>query len=178
MSVKEKINSIRIFLILSIFLLAFSSFALAHAGDEEEINLGKALVEEKVPCNELSEVQLEAIGEYVMEQMHPGEAHELMDKMMGGEGSQQLTLTHIQMARQVYCNEATPFTGMMRYGYMMGQGGMMRMMFGSGAGMMGWGFGYGEWWMLLLLILLLALIILVVLWIVKLWKEVERKKRS
>ncbi len=176
MSVKEKIYFIRIFLIFSIFLLAFSSFALAHAGDEEEINLGKALVEEKVPCNELSEVQLEAIGEYVMEQMHPGEAHELMDKMMGGEGSQQLSVVHIQMARQVYCNEATPFTGMMRYSYMMGQGGMMRMMFGSGAGMMG--FGYGGWWMLLLLTLLLALIVLVVLWIVKLWKSLEPKKKE
>ena len=70
-----------------------------------------------------------------MEQMHPGEQHELMDKMMGGEGSESLRQAHIFMARRWYCGDAV---GMGMMGMMMGGnvgmgGGVM------GSGMMGGG---------------------------------------
>ncbi len=167
-----------------VILLAFQ-IVLAHAGDAEEINLGKALVEEKVSCSELSDIQLEAIGEYVMELMHPGEAHDLMDNLMGGEGSPQLTLVHIQMARQVYCNETTSSAGMMRYGYMMGQSGMMNMMFGtwSRTGLINWDgygksmFGFAWFGMILIWLFGIALIVLAVLLIIKMWKSLEPRKR-
>jgi len=113
-------------------------------------------------CDKLSNEQLEAIGDYYMEQMHPGEAHEIMDNMMGGEGSESLKQVHINMARRIYCNENI-YIG---YG-MMGSGGMMNMM---GRGMMGnypasYDYSnYGYWnifW-----ILLLAAVIFLVVWII------------
>lgn len=114
--------------LLAIFLmLVFSVAAIAHDGDFSE---AKQLVENEVPCSELTDAQLESIGDYLMEQMHPGEAHELMDEMMGGEGSESLKLMHINMAKHLYCGDASAM-----------QGGMMGMMMGSGYGMMGYNGG-------------------------------------
>src|SRR3989338_4673780 len=115
-------------LILVIFLLSIA-IVLAQESHDSEIEEGKKLVESKTSCDTLSHEQLEAMGEYSMEQMHPGEAHELMDNMMGGEGSASLKQVHINMAKRLYCNDNV-YIG---YG-MMGSGGMMNMM---GRGMMG-----------------------------------------
>ncbi len=121
-----------------LLMIVFSAAAAAHDGDFDE---AKQLIESKVPCSELAEGQLEIMGDYYMEQMHPGEAHELMDQMMGGEGSESLKLAHINMAKRLYCNEG--FGGMMGtmmgsgYG-MMSNGGMMNMM-----GNYGGNYGYG-----------------------------------
>jgi len=140
----------------------------------------------------LTEEQLEAIGDYYMEQMHPGEAHELMDKMMGGEGSESLRQMHVTMAKRLYCNEDAG--GMMGSGQTMG---MMNMMGGNMMGMMGdsmmggqvpqttmqgmsgnWG-GLWYWNVLNVLyaILLIGLIILVFFGIIKLWKDISQGKR-
>jgi len=54
--------------------------------------------------------------------MHPGEAHEMMDQMMGGEGSESLKQAHINIARRIYCNENV---GGMMGGNMMAGRGMM-----------------------------------------------------
>ena len=152
-----------------------------------EIEEGKKLIESEVSCDKLSDEQLEAIGEYLMEQMHPGEAHELMDKMMGGEGSESLKQMHIQMAKRLYCNEDVGgMMGMMMGGGMMGSGDMMggNMMSGQTSqtntmqSMMGnWGYGSGYWNFIniLYIILLIGLIILVYLWILKLWKNMKNK---
>ena len=172
-----------IVLYLIIALLSIG-IAFAHS-DESEFVDAKQIIENNVPCSELTEDQLEHMGDYYMEQMHPGEAHELMDRMMGGEGSESLRQVHITMAKSIYCND---ISGMANYG-MMG-GGMMSMMMGSnmmgsgGTNMMGTNMGYGMmgsygyWGFLNILSLVLAigLIILVYLWIIKLWREIPKKK--
>ena len=165
-----------------------TAVAVAANGIDE----GRRLVESSILCDNLTDDQLEAIGDYYMEQMHPGESHELMERMMGGEGSAQLRQAHISMARMLYCNESgSGMTGMMG-------GGMMNMMMGSGnmmgsegmIGTGGYGSGYGmtgSYWnggfsgalsSVLWLAVLAGLAILVWLWVIKLCKEVfGRRKR-
>ncbi len=131
----------------------------------------RQLIDSQIRCDALTEGQLEAIGEYYMEQMHPGEAHELMNRMMvsqiGEKGEEQM---HVQMARSLYCNESG--RGMMG-------GGMMQMMGGFGGmgpGMIGFGYG-GGWNFLNVLysVLLIGLIILVYVWIARLWKDMKHR---
>jgi len=149
---------------------------LANAITQQEIKEAKSLIDSKADCKSLSDSQLEIIGEYYMEQMHPGESHELMHKMMGiKEGSEAEKQFHINMAKTMYCNEGT---GMMGAGMM--SGGMMNMMMGGnmGYGMMGnygYGFGYWNFVNILYIILLIGLIILVYLWILKLWRNMKNK---
>ena len=98
-----------------IILLSF----LVIAQEEHDFTEAKKLIDSKISCDKLTNEQLEAIGDYYMEQMHPGEAHEYMDRMMGGEGSESLKQIHINIARRIYCNENVG--GMMGGGYgMMG----------------------------------------------------------
>src|SRR3990167_8469580 len=156
---------------------------LVSAITPQEIDEAKNLIDSKVDCKSLSDSQLEILGEYYMEQMHPGEAHELMHKMMGlQEGSDTERQFHINMARTMYCGESG---GMMSSGGMMGMMGMMMNMMGSGmmggqnvqGGMMqdtmgNWGYNLGYWGFVnaLYVILLIGLTILVYLGIIKLWK--------
>jgi len=169
-------------------LIALFSIGIVFA-DMEEFEEAKQIIDAKTPCSELSESQLEAMGDYYMEQMHPGEAHEVMDEMMGGEGSESLKQMHIAMAKRIYCND---ISGMAQYGMMgmmMGQGmmgygknyggGMMGygMMGNYGSGMMG-GYGYWGFFNFLYLVLVIGLIILVYLWIIKLWRSLPKKKQE
>lgn len=172
------------------FLILVFSIGLVHA-DAGDFAEAKKIIDAKTPCSKLTENQLAVIGDYLMEQMHPGQAHELMEKMMGGEGSESLRLMHIAMAKRLYCNDTSDAVnyGMMGYG-MMGSsygntknyGGMMDMMLGNnlGYGMMGnYGYGLGYWNFInfLSMVLLIGLIILVYLWIMKLWKDAFRKAK-
>ncbi|MEK6862037.1 MAG: hypothetical protein AABY07_08790 [Nanoarchaeota archaeon] len=163
--------------ILFIGLLIMLNIGLVYAQEHDFAEI-KELIDSGISCDKLTEEQLEGIGEYYMEQMHPGEAHEMMDKMMGGEGSESLRQMHIAMARRLNCNEDI--------GGMMNSGGMMNMMMGGNmmgnnmmqSGMMGNG-GYSGYWNflnVLYVILLIELIILVYLWIVKLLKNKGGKK--
>ena len=68
----------------------------------DEFAEAKKIIDAKTPCAQLSEKQFETVGDYLMEQMHPGQAHEVMDKMMGGEGSESLRLMHIAIAKRLY----------------------------------------------------------------------------
>ena len=160
---------------MAVVLLLNLNLANAHI-TQQEINEVKSLINSKVSCKSLSEPQLEIMGEYYMEQMHPGESHELMHQMMGlKEGSEDEEQFHINMAKAIYCNEGT---GMMGAGMM--NGGMMSMMMGGnmGYGMMGnygYGFGYWNFVNILYIILLIGLIILVYLWILKLWRNMKNK---
>ena len=110
--------------------ILFFNISLVYA-HEHNFAETKQLIDSGIACDKLTDEQLESIGDYYMEQMHPGKAHELMDKMMGGEGSDTLKQMHIQMAKRLYCNEDV--SGMMC-------GGMMNMMMGGK--MMGSGLGY------------------------------------
>ncbi len=151
---------------MMVVLLLSISLVSAHEHNFDET---KQLIDSGVSCDKLTDEQLEAIGEYYMEQMHPGEAHEMMDQMMGDEGSESLKQMHIQMAKRLYCNEDVG--GMMGGGMMnmMGSGGMMNMMVSN---MMGGSFGGGLWWLwsivgMLFWIALLVALILLIIWLYK-----------
>src|SRR3989339_1584216 len=150
-------------ILLIIGLVLLLNLSLVSAVTQQEIDEAKSLVDSKVNCDKLTNSQLEIIGEYYMEQMHPGESHELMHKMMGlEEGSETEEQFHVNMAKTIYCGES---------GGMMG-GGMMNMMYGGntmGYGMMGnYGYGFGYWNFLnvLYVLLLIGLIILVFIGII------------
>ncbi len=104
----------------------------------EDFSEAKQIIDSKTPCNQLTDQQLEKIGDYYMEQMHPGDQHTAMENMMGGEGSDAVKQAHIGLAKRFYCGDQTATMG-----GMMG-GGMMNMMggnnFGGGMSMMR---GYG-----------------------------------
>jgi len=113
-------------------LFAGITLAIESDGMHGSFEQAEALINAKATCSSLTDEQLELIGDYVMEQMHPGEAHEAMDAMMGGEGSERLRLVHINMARSYYCGDAQAMgTGMMYSGYGGNRVGMM------GSAMMG-----------------------------------------
>lgn len=168
--------------IIVYFLILIFSIGIVYSISDEFAE-AKRIIDSKTPCSQLNENQLEIVGDYLMEQMHPGQAHELMDKMMGGEGSESLKLMHIAMAERLYCEDKSDAAnyGMMGYGMMGGfgrtnYGGMMNMMGNSfgGYGMME-NYGYWNFLNFLSLVLAIGLIILVYLWIIKLWKEVFKK---
>ena len=131
----------KIVLFTGIFILTLA-FAMAH----ENFTETKQLIDSNIGCDKLSNEQLNEIGDYYMEQMHPGEAHELMHEMMGGEDSETTKLMHINMAKSIYCGENT---GMMGSG-MMGS-------YGSGIMLFSWLFS---------LLVLIALVLLIV-WLIK-----------
>src|SRR3989338_3614375 len=151
-------KKISIIVIFSMLLLSVSLVS-AHEHNFAET---KQLIDSGIGCDKLTDEQLESIGDYYMEQMHPGEAHEIMDNMMGGEGSESLKQVHINMAKRLYCNENV-YIG---YG-MMGSWGMTNMM---GRGMMGsypssYAYNnYGYW--NIFRILLFAAVIFLIVWII------------
>ncbi|MEM2138170.1 MAG: hypothetical protein QW568_03725 [Candidatus Anstonellaceae archaeon] len=126
----------RIAYALFVLLVVFGGLAFATM-DAAEQAAAKQLTDSNASCGSLSDSQLELIGEYYMEQMHPGQAHDLMHRMMGlAENSTQEKAFHISLAKTMYCEQGSG-VGMM---------GMMPMMMGGyyGAGMMGRGImGYG-----------------------------------
>src|SRR3989344_8495876 len=107
-------------ILLSIlFLGLLFSIVSIYAVSQDELNQAKSLIDSNISCNQLANDQLEIIGEYYMEQMMPGEAHERAHQMMGlTEGSEAEEQFHINMAKRIYCGENVG-------GGMMG-GGMMR----------------------------------------------------
>ena len=140
-------------LVLAIFMIGIIT-VFAEESHDREIEQGKILVESKISCDQLNDEQLETIGEYYMEQMHPGEAHEIMDNMMGGEGSVSLKQVHINMAKRLYCNDDV-YIG---YG-MMGRG----MMGGYPANYDYTDYGYSTIFWIMLLIVVIALFVWVIL---------------
>ncbi|MEM3126605.1 MAG: hypothetical protein QW331_00855 [Candidatus Woesearchaeota archaeon] len=159
-----------------VFLLII---AIVSADGDHDFTEAKEIIAKQTPCSELTDEQLEKIGDYYMEQMHPGEAHEAMDKMMGGEGSAQLKQVHINMAKNLYCKDGSAMPmGMMSM--MSTQGGsMMKQRYGlMGGGMMGgsmMSYGTGAlllWWVYQ--ILFIVILVLIIAW---LWNVVQNQKR-
>ena len=147
------------FIILGLIFIVSSWQTLAHG--EDTFAEAEELIKQKIACNELTEDQLEIIGDYYMEQMHPEELHELMDERMGGEGSESLRQVHIVMAKNFYCGEhqVMPTTTM---NTMMGRTGMMNTGYGAGYGMMGGGLSMSFVW--LIWITLAAFVFGIVFW--------------
>lgn len=158
------------------FVILLLNLSLAGAITQQEINEAKSLIDSKADCKSLSDSQLEIIGEYEMELMHPGESHELMHQMMGiKEGSDAEKQFHINMAKRLYCNEDK--AGIMGAGMM--NGGMMSMMMGGyggmgnmmgnnfGYGMMGNPFGYSYWgfWNIIWLLFWIGITVLII-WLI------------
>ena len=169
--------------IILAILVAFVGFAAAA----EDFSEGRQLVESKADCSTLSDSQLEAIGEYLMEQMHPGAAHERMDAMMGGEGSESLRNAHMQMAQVIYCGRtdvSLTYGGMMGMGMMggygmMGSGGMMSGNWqGAPYGMMGYGYPDSSGWSIFDILLLILLVGLIVAVYLHIWSKVKKQKRA
>src|SRR3989338_442620 len=175
----------KIFTILIFGMLLLSvSLVFAH---EHDFNETKQLIDSGISCDKLTDEQFESIGDYYMEQMHPGESHETMDKMMGGEGSESLKQMHITMAKRFYCNEEVNGMGMMG-GMMGGSGGMMNggMMGGSGGmmngGMMGnnligSSIGSSSWWLWNIIgtLFWIALFVILILFMILFYKKITEK---
>lgn len=86
--------------------------------------------EDTVDPDAVPEQQLERLGDAVMSEVHPNErAHQWMDGMMGGEGSESLASAHRWMGYRYLTDGSV-------YGYRGGRMGMM------GPGMMGRGWGF------------------------------------
>ena len=154
------------------FILILTSLVFVSA-DEEEIEQGRQIVDEKSSCNNLTDEQLVAVGEYYMELMHPGTLHDAMHTFMGlEEETQEHDQFHINLAKQIYCGERN--YNMIGYnnGYAYG---MMGMMYGTG----GWNSSYSPVWNIVPLIFT-ALIFALIFWVLYLLlkKENRRKRRK
>jgi hypothetical protein len=110
---------------------------------------------QKLDCKKIGDDDLDHLGDAVMEQQHPGAAHEAMDRMMGGEGSESLRQMHINIGSSYLGCEGGYYNynrdmmggGMMRYGnnrYPKGQYPIMDhgSMMNYGNGLLG-GYEYG-----------------------------------
>lgn len=152
-------------LLIGMIVFSFAIPLVSAHGDETFLN-AEHIIAEQTPCNELTDGQLANIGDYYMEQMHPGEQHEYMDEVMGGEGSESLEAMHINMALAIYCGADE--TEYRNTGY--GMRGMMSGAYGPGM-MQGYypnsyvtGF---QWIPLSIAIIIVLLVILIALQIKK-----------
>ena len=81
------------------------------------------LTVQELDLSSVSDDEWERLGDAVMELQHPGEAHEVMDRMMGGEGSESLRLMHINMGQAYLGYGSSNYgVGMMMGGSMMEYG--------------------------------------------------------
>ncbi len=151
----------------------------AVTAQEEHGDFSEALsiIGSQKGCDELTESEFELLGDYYMELMHPGEAHEAMDAMMGGEGSESLRVIHTRMGQNFYCGDADGYgsSGMMGGGMMGGMGGGMMGsygMMGGSYGMMGSGWSV---WGVLYALLLVGLVVAVFLLAALLYKKIVQK---
>jgi len=145
-----------IIIVLSLFIVIADDF-----------EIGRDLVVKKIPCNQLNQDQLEAIGDYFMEQMHPGKLHEIMDERMGGEGSESLRQIHINLAQNFYCGNRDSMPAS-RMNMMMNRGGYNMMGYNN----LGYNFGFFGWF---LMIIFWVAIIAFIVWVIQ---QLIRNKES
>lgn len=171
---------------------SYDGSEIYHADDEIHESIDEILPEfldkygisviNELDCEAVSDEDFERIGDATMESIHPGEAHEAMDEMMGGEGSESLEAMHINMGKSYLgcLGESSSGFGMMGRNFrapMMG--GSLNNLKGGVAGMMGWNYsgnmmGYQGYNFLEFIIWTVVLIDLVLLGI-WLWKQIKKK---
>lgn len=168
--------------IMSVIVVSFLLLAMTGVLAEEdrgtEIQSGQAIVEAKTSCDVLTNDQLEAVGEYYMELMHPGALHDAMEQVMGlEEGTQEHKDFHIALGERMYCgvSNSSTSTGMRGYYGMMGSGN-----WGTYSMMSGYGYGYApsySFWSFwnISCIIFTALIFAVIFWGVH--ALISKKKR-
>ncbi len=104
----------------------------------------------QVDCSKITDDQFEKLGDAYMEIIHPGQAHEYMDQMMGGEGSASLRQAHVTMGRS-YLGCWSNYNSRPLYMPMMGgyglsaQAGMMGGYYGNSGDTGRWSSGMGGW---------------------------------
>src|SRR3989344_1750392 len=127
---KSNLSFILVFMLFSMHAYASENIASpAEVLSEIQASQGAFSIEQ-IDCGKVTELQFEKLGDALMEQMHPGEIHEAMDAMMGGEGSEPLKAIHVSMGRSyLRCNGGNTMMGSTRNG-MMGFG-MMQPITGS-----------------------------------------------
>jgi len=119
---------------ISIFVAAVVLPVFVSANGNHSLSLEDVLAEiteaqnvagvASIRCQEITDEQFEELGEAAMGVIHPNEQqHELMDQMMGGEGSESLRTMHLAMGEN-YLGCGTGAMG----GGMMGGMDMMSMM--------------------------------------------------
>src|SRR3989344_1596382 len=149
----------------SIFTILILLLVISIAGAEkDDFEAAREVINSKIVCDNLDENQLESLGDYYMEQIHPGEAHEYMGNMMGGEGSESLKQVHINMARSFYCGDQYAMSPMMMNSIMGRPNGMM-----GNYRMMGYPGYYGLWGVtsFLFYVAIMALIVWVIIYLSK-----------
>lgn len=115
--------------IAGIFLLSLTPIAFAGSGHDDLPSLKKfsATLEEKynvkdlveLKVSEVSEDDLELLGDILMERMAgSSKHHEWMDKMHGGEGSEELKKLHINIAKD-YLEDGSSYQGIGKMGHHM-----------------------------------------------------------
>jgi len=137
---------------------------------------------QKLDLSKISDDEWERLGDAVMELQHPGQAHEIMDQMMGGEGSESLRQIHINMGKAYLSYGGNYDYGMMGRG-MMG-GGMlslsgvegMRNFSSNPMGVYGWGFGFIA--MILIWGLIIFGVVVLLKWIISQGKNQTQEKSS
>lgn len=93
--------------------------------------------QEQIDCEAVTEDEWEKLGDAAMgEMIGNNERHEMMDNMMGGEGSDSLRAMHINMGQR-NLNCANDSSGTSSMGMMGGGMGMMGNMMGGGMGQAG-----------------------------------------
>ena len=154
----------------AILLIAFTLFAwgfVTHAdsgveGEKHGKSLEVVLQEiresqgigekDRIDCNRVTDQQFEELGEALMSMIHPDpEEHEMLDRMMGGEGSPMLSTMHRMMAaRYLGCYYGGMMEGMMGRSMMKGP---PYSRWGGHGGMMGFGYGGLLMWATLLILI-------------------------
>ncbi|MEM1974217.1 MAG: hypothetical protein QXN68_05465 [Thermoplasmata archaeon] len=170
--------------LLIIILLFFFviSFAFAHSEDAElnaEIQKGKELFEKlqqgKITCQDLTNEDFHAIGEYAMELMVGGSDHLLMNQMMermhGKEAEEQM---HINMGKRFSGCETGYNRSTWVMGPMMGYWGWWNFSNWKGWSIFAPIFAIvGVFWMLIILVVPILVLILLILGIIYLIKRLK-----